>query len=248
MKIVLLEREVLGYDLDLSRFRELGEVIEYNNSTNEQIAERIGDADCVIVNKLKMDEEHRNSCTNLKLILEAATGTDNIDMNYCTDRGIVVKNVKGYSTSAVAAHTFALYFYLCEHLPYYDNFVKCGEWSKSGIFSKFEPYFDDLEGKTWGVMGMGAIGQRVAKIAAAFGAKVITYSVSGGDYSAFGYEQPALKDFLKNSDVISIHTPLTEKSINFFNKDIISQMKPTAFLINVARGAIVSDPCYFTRV
>jgi len=240
MKIVMLERKVLGMDIDMSMFGTLGEVIEYEISTNDQVTERIGDADVVIVNKLLMNEEHLKDCPNLKLILEAATGTDNIDLKYCESRGIKVKNVKGYSTATVAQHTFALYFYLSEHLPYYDDYVKSGKYSSQPLFAHFENYFCELSGKTWGVVGMGEIGRSVARIADAFGAKVICHSPSGSEYDTV-YEQVDFESLLKRSDVISLHTPLTDATRDMFGYDEFKAMKTGAYLINVARGPIVNE-------
>ena len=239
MKIVMLERRVLGMDVDTSAFSACAKVIEYPVSTNDQVAERIGDADCVVVNKLLMNEEHLKDCPNLKLILEAATGTDNIDHEYCASRGIKVKNVKGYSTQAVAQHTFALYFYLSEHLPYYDRYVKDGSYSNQPFFAHFDNYFSELNGKCWGVVGMGEIGRTVAKIADAFGAKVICCSPSGKKYDT-PFEQVDFDTLLERSDVISLHTPLTDKTRNLFGRGEFLKMKKTAWLINVARGPIVN--------
>ncbi len=227
-------------DMDMSRFSQLGEVTEYLISTNDQVAERVGDADCVIVNKLLMNEKNLGSCPNVKLILEAATGTDNIDMEYCKSRGITVKNAKGYSTPTVAQHTFALYFYLSEHLPYYDSYVKDGTYSAQPLFSCFDNYFHDITGMTWGIVGMGQIGTRVARIASAFGAKVITFSASGSKYTD-EYRQVDFDTLLKESDVISIHTPLTDKTRGLFNLAAFEKMKKSAGIINVARGPVVDD-------
>jgi len=240
MKTVMLERNVLGLDMDLSIFEDFGELTEYPVSTNEQTAERVADADCIIVNKLKMDEEHLKDCPNVKLILEAATGTDNIDLEYCKKRDIKVANVKGYSTQTVAQHAFALYFYLAEHMPYYDKYVKNGDYSRQSVFAHFDNYFNDIDGKVWGIVGLGAIGTKVAQIAEAFGAKVVYYSASGKSYDT-KYEQVDFDTLLGISDVISIHSPLTDNTRNLFDMDAFEKMKDSAYLINVGRGPIVND-------
>ncbi len=240
MKIVMLERQVLGMDLDMSGFSKFGELVEYPLSTGDQVAERARDADCIIVNKLKMDKEHLEDCRNLKLILEAATGTDNIDMEYCRSRGITVKNAVGYSTSTVAQHTFAMYFYLSEHLPHYDSFVKSGAYSAQPLFSNFDNFFHDIEGKTWGIIGLGNIGRRVAGIASAFGAKVICGSPTGRKYSS-DWEQVDPGTLIERSDVISLHTPLNESTRGLFDYGTFGRMKNSAILINVARGPIVKN-------
>lgn len=240
MKTVMLERDVLGADMDLSVFEDFGEVVEYATSSNDEIEERVGDADCIIVNKLLMNEEHLKNCPNVKLILEAATGVDNIDRDYCKKRGIKVANVKGYSTPTVAQHTLALYFYLSEHLPYYDRYVKSGEYASQPIFSNYSNYFNDIAGKTWGIVGLGEIGRTVANIVAAFGAVPIVYSASGNKYDT-EYEQVDFEELLSRCDVISIHAPLNEFTRNLFDYDAFIKMKKTAYLINVGRGPIVND-------
>lgn len=240
MKTVMLERGVLGADMDLSCFEDFGELIVYEKSTNEQIEERVGDADCVIVNKLLMNEEHLKNCRNLKLILEAATGTDNIDKAYCESRGITVKNVKGYSTTTVAQHTFALYFYLAEHLKHYDMYVKDGKYAAQPLFCNFDNYFNEIDGITWGIIGLGEIGRLTAKIAAAFGARVIVYSASGNKYES-PYEQVDFDTLLKESDVVSIHAPLNEYTRGLMDYEAFKKMKKSAYLINVGRGPIVKD-------
>lgn len=238
--IVMLERKVLGMDMDMSVFSGLGRVTEYDVSSPEQVSERVGDANCIIVNKLPMDAAHLDPCPNVELILEAATGTDNIDLDYCKRRGITVKNVKGYSTQMVAQHTFALYMYLAEHLPWYDDYVKSGSYSSQKLFSCFDNYFGQLAGRTWGIVGLGEIGRRVYEIAAAFGARPIAYSPSGGRYPE-GYTQVDLDELLEKSHVISIHTPLTDVTRGLFDYGLISRMRRDAILINVARGPLVRD-------
>lgn len=240
MKTVMLERDVLGADMDLSIFKDFGELIEYGTSTNDEIEAKVGDADCIIVNKLLMNEEHLKNCSNVKLILEAATGVDNIDKEYCASRGIKVANVKGYSTPTVAQHTFALYFYLAEHLPYYDRYVKDGEYSSQPIFSNFSNYFNDIAGKIWGIVGLGDIGRTVAGIATAFGAKVLVYSASGNKYDS-PYEQVGFDELLTQCDVISIHAPLNEHTRNLFDYSAFSKMKRNAYILNVGRGPIIND-------
>lgn len=240
MKIVMLERNTLGNDVNLSEFEALGEFIAYPFSDEKNTPERIKDADIVLVNKVKLDESTLKDAKNVKLICLTATGTDNVDKDYATKRGIMVTNVSGYSTEAVAQHTFALLFYLLEKLRYYDNYVKSGRYSKSQMFSFFGNRFSELYGKTWGIVGLGAIGGRVADIARAFGCKVIYYSASGKNNNPT-YKRVDFHTLLRSSDVISIHAPLTEKTRNLFNASAFRKMKRNAILINVARGPIVND-------
>ena len=240
MKIVMLERNTLGNDVDLSGFEELGEFIVYPFSTEKDTPKRIKDADVVLVNKVKLNENTLKEAKNLKLICLTATGTDNVDKAYASKRGIMVTNVSGYSTEAVAQHTFALLFYLLEKLRYYDNYVKSGRYCKSKMFSYFGNRFSELHGKTWGIVGLGAIGSRVADIARAFGCKVVYYSASGKNNNPT-YQRVDFDTLLRTSDIISIHAPLTSKTQNLFNYLAFRKMKRTSILINVARGPIVND-------
>ena len=240
MKIVMLERNTLGRDVNLSAFEELGEFIVYPDSDEKNTPERIKDADIVLVNKVKLNECTLKDAKNLKLICLTATGTDNVDKEYATKRGIMVTNVSGYSTEAVAQHTFALLFYLLEKLRYYDNYVKSGRYCKSKMFSFFGNRFSELYGKTWGIVGLGAIGSRVADIARAFGCKVIYYSASGKNNNPT-YQRVDFDTLLRSSDIISIHAPLTQQTKNLFQYSAFRRMKRTAILINVARGPIVND-------
>ena len=178
MEIVFLEKGSLGNDLDLSYFSELGHVTFYELTKPEEVPERIRDAGVIIVNKIPMNEATLSGASHLKLVALTATGMNNIDFDYTNSHGIQVKNVAGYSTNAVAQHTFALLFYVLHRLAYYDNYVKSGAYCTNPGFSHFDEKFSELDGKTWGIVGMGAIGQRVASIAEAFGCHVIYYSLS----------------------------------------------------------------------
>jgi len=179
MKIIFLETDTLGDDVDLSVFQSLGEVTKYNRSDPLLNSERIKEADILVVNKIPMNEENLKDSENLKLICITGTGTNIVDFPYVNSRGIAVANVKGYSTQSVVQHTFALLFYLYEKLSHYDNFVKSGGYVSSDIFSCFDEKFNELYEKTWGIIGLGNIGKGVAAIAKAFGCRVIYYSTSG---------------------------------------------------------------------
>lgn len=159
MEIVFLEKGSLGSDIDLGYFSELGHVTFYEVTKPEQVPERIKDADVIIVNKLPMDETTLSGASHLKLVALTATGMNNIDFAYTGSRGILVKNVAGYSTSAVAQHTFALLFYVLHRLAYYDHYVKSGAYCENPGFSHFDEKFSELDGKTWGIVGLGAIGR-----------------------------------------------------------------------------------------
>ncbi len=241
MKIVILERNSVGTDIDVERFSDFGELVSYPVTvTEEEVAERIADADIVIANKSPMNEASMKDAKNVKLICNFATGYDNIDLNYCNKRGILAANVRDYSTAAVAQHTFAMALYLSEHLNYYDFYVKSGVYSNQPRFSNFDKTFTELEGKTWGIIGMGNIGRKVAKIAESFGCKVIFYSASGNS-TCTDYERVDFDTLLAKSDFISGHCPLSDLTKNLIDYNAMKKMKKTAILLNVARGPVVNN-------
>ncbi len=240
MRIVILERNTVGTDVSVDCLNELGEVTIYPNTMPGEVAARIEEAEIIIANKAPLNEGTLKDAKNVKLICELATGYDNVDLDYCRQRGINVANVVNYSTAAVAQHTFALCFYVLEKLRHYDEYVKSGEYASQSRFSNFDLPFTELEGKTWGIIGMGNIGKKVAQIAEAFGCKVIFYSASGNS-SCKDYERVAFDDLLHESDFLSIHCPLSDKTRNLIDLEALKKMKKTAILINVARGPVVSD-------
>ncbi len=240
MKIVILERDTVGRDVDVSYFEKLGELVTYPITAPEEVAERVADADIVIANKSPLNSTTLADAMNVKMIAEFATGYDNIDIAYCKQRGIRVANVSGYSTPAVVQHTFALAFYVLEHLAYYDRYVKSGAYGAQPGFSNYDIPFTELEGKTWGIIGLGNIGRGVAKVAESFGCNVIYYSASGKNNNT-DYKQVGFDELLASSDFISCHCPLTDKTRYLINKEAFDKMKKTAILINVARGAVVNN-------
>ena len=241
MKIVSLERNSAGTDISVECWNELGEVTIYPNTvTVEDIRERVKDADIIIANKARMNEETLKDAPNVKLICELATGYDNCDLEYCSSRGIKVTNVKDYCTDMVAQHTFTLALTLSQKLPHYDHYVKSGAYSAQDRFSNFDIPFYELVGKTWGIVGMGNIGKKVASIASAFGCKVIFHSVTGKS-SCTDYPQVDKDTLLKECDFLSLHCPLSDLSRNFIDADALKKMKKSAILINVARGPVVNN-------
>lgn len=241
MNIVILERNSVGTDVDVSYYEKLGNVTYYSNTvTVDETRERVKDADIVVANKAPMREETLKDAPNVKLICEFATGFDNCDLEYCKSRGIRVANVVDYSTGIVAQHTFALALALLEKLPHYDEYVKSGAYSAQDRFSNFDIPFYELEGKTWGIMGMGNIGKRVAKIAASFGCRVIFHSITGKS-TCTDYPQVDKDTLLTESDILSLHCPLSDLSRNFIDEAALKKMKKTAILINVARGPVVNN-------
>lgn len=244
MKIVVLDAQTVGEDVDWSGYEKLGEVVRYPYSATEEVPERVKDAEVIIVNKVLINEQTVGNAKNLKLVCVLATGTNNLDKEYLESRGIIWHNVAGYSTEAVAQHTFAMLFYLLEKLRYYDEYVKDGAYEKSPLFTHFANGFAEIKGKTWGIIGLGTIGRRVAGIAKVFGAKVIYYSASGAAPQD-GYEQVDFDTLLATSDVISVHAPLNEYTENLMNKEAFAKMKSSAIFLNVGRGPIVVEKDLF---
>lgn len=240
MKIVFLETACLGTGMNYDAFSNFGEVISYEYTKKQEVPERIEDADIIVVNKIPMNEETLGKTKNLKLICVTATGTNIVDFSYMNSRGITVTNVKGYSTPTVVQHTFALYFYLAEHISYYDNCVKSKKYSESEMFVHFGPEFHDLSGMTWGVVGLGDIGKNVAIIAKTFGCNVQYYSTSGRNNNS-EFKQVTFDELLETSDIISIHAPLNEVTTDLFDAAAFSKMKKTAILLNLGRGPIVNE-------
>ena len=247
MKIVILEAESLGEDMVFTPFHKFGEVVIYPRSTAAEVPERIQDADVIIANKVPICEETIREAKNLKLVCVTATGINNLDGDYLKKRGIAAYNVAGYSTEAVAQHTFALLFYVLEKLNYYDNYVKSGEYARVSCFSHFSQSFCELSGKTWGIIGLGAIGRKVAEIASVFGCKVICYSASGNKYES-PYEQVEFDELLERSDILSVHAPLNAHTEKLMTLEAFRKMKKSAVFINVARGAIVDEQDLYTAL
>ena len=240
MKLVLLDAKTLGRDIDLTCFERFGDLAIYETTKPEETIERCREADIVITNKVVIDRSVMQACENLKLICIAATGMNNVDLAYAREAGIEVKNVAGYSTDSVVQHTFAMLFYLMEKLPYYDDFVRSGQWAASGIFTCIDRPFHEIRGKRWGIVGLGTIGKAVADVAKAFGADVVYYSPSGRHDDA-DYPRVALESLLKTSDIVSIHAPLNEKTRNLLDADALGMLKEGAILLNLGRGGIVDE-------
>lgn len=240
MKIVFLDVKTIGEDIDLSGYEALGEVVKYDFSTSEQARERTRDADVIILNKVEINEKSIGEADKLKLVCVTATGTNNLDKEYLAERGIAWRNVAGYSTETVAQHTFALLFYLFEKLSYYDDYVKSEKYIGDVSFTHFDHVFHELTGKTWGIIGLGNIGRRVADIAKMFGCHVIYYSTSGKN-SQPGYERVEFDELLEKSDIVSVHAPLTDETQGLMGVKAFSKMKESAIFLNLGRGSIVVE-------
>ena len=239
MKIVCLDAATLGSDVNLDVFRQFGEFVSFETTAATERIERLKGADVVITNKVIIDKAVMEA-TNLKLICISATGMNNVDLAHAKAKNIAVKNVAGYSTASVVQHTFALLFELTNRIKFYDEYVKNGEWVKSEIFTYLGADISEIAGKEFGIIGLGEIGRGVARIAAAFGARVSYYSTSGANKNS-EFKQKSLDELLRSSDIISIHAPLNEKTRNLLGINEINLLKDDAIVLNLGRGGIVDE-------
>lgn len=238
-KIVILDGKTLG-DISIEKLNEIGEVQYYEATDESQVVERIKDANIILTNKVVLNRNNMKDAKNLEFIAETATGFNNIDIDYAKEHKIGVANVAGYSTNAVVQHTFASALGLLDQVVYYDRYVKEGEYSKSGYFTCLNKPYYEIENKVWGIIGLGAIGNRVGKIAEAFGAEVIYYSTSGKN-SSTQFKKVSFEELLEKSDIISIHAPLNENTKGLINYEALIKMKSSAILVNMGRGPIVVE-------
>lgn len=240
MKIVFLDTKSIGEDIELSTFDKLGEVIKYPFSALEEVPPRVKDAQVVITNKIPINEGTIHTSEQLKLVCVTGTGTNSLDKDYLKKRNIAWRNVTGYSTESVAQHTFAMLFYLLEKLPFYDEYVKSGRYVGDTLFTHFSNSFHELHHMTWGIIGLGNIGRRVAALAQAFGAKVIYYSPSAAAPQA-GHRQVDFGTLLSSSDIVSIHAPLNKYTDRLMDDSAFRKMRPHTILLNLGRGRIVCE-------
>jgi len=239
MKISILDAKTFGSDANLEVFNTLGTIQTYQTTNYEETLSHINDASVVITNKVVIDK-HIMDNSSLKLICVAATGMNNIDLDYAKQKGIVVKNVVGYSTASVAQLTFALALEFIAHIPYYNNYTSSKQWCKSDIFTNLDKPFYELEDKTWGIIGLGNIGSKVASIASSFGCNVQYYSTSGVNKNK-EYKSVSLEELLKTSDIISIHCALNDVTNNLINNSNLSMIKDDTIILNLGRGGIVNE-------
>lgn len=239
MKIVFLDAATLG-DTSLEPIAILGDLVCWPTSTPEEARARVGDCEVLIVNKIKVDKMLLDAAPELKLVCEAATGVNNIDVEACATKGIPVRNVAGYSTDSVVQETFLHILTLMGNGPYFDSTVKSGEYSRGNIFTDVSKPFFEITGKTLGIIGMGTIGSKVAKVGEAFGMKVIYYSTSGTGHCK-EYPSVPLERLMRESDVISVHAPYNERTAGLVGENELRMMKPTAFIVNMGRGGIVVE-------
>ncbi len=237
IKAVILDGITLGEDISFAPLQKWADLTLYPSTEPDQIPSRIQDADVVIINKIKLCRENLENAARLKLICVAATGYDNIDVAYCRQRGIAVCNVLGYSTDSVAQLTVAMVLELMLHLSEMSRYVRSGEYTASGVANRLTPAFHELSGKTWGILGAGNIGKKVACIAEAFGCRVILCR----RHADPDHPTVDVDTLCRESDIISIHTPLTEQTRGLISKERIANMKPGVILVNVARGAVADE-------
>lgn len=239
MKIVILDSYSFG-NTDLSPITSLGECTIHDNSTQEQVVDRCQSADVVVTNKVKIFREQMDALPDLRLICVAATGTNNVDLEYAEIKGITVLNVPAYSTQSVTEATVSMVLALLRNTLYYDNYVKSGLYAASGRCFNVDMPISQISGKRWGVIGMGNIGKSVAGMASAFGAKVCYYSTSGMN-NANDYPQVTFDELLESCDIISVHCPLNNATTALLGYAEFCKMKNTAILVNVGRGGIVVE-------
>lgn len=239
MKIVFLDTSTLGSDISLDKFSEFGEVVTYEVTMPDQTLQRVQNAHIVVTNKVVIDKEIMEQSA-IKLICIAATGMNNVDLEYAKETGVEVKNVAGYSTASVVQLTFAFALHFVQKIAFYDRYVKEKNWERSPIFTNLDMPFYELENKTWGIIGLGTIGKKVANIAEAFGCCVNYYSTSGTNYNT-NYNSLSLEELLSTSDIISIHSLLNDTTYNMINKTNLKLIKQGGILLNLGRGGIINE-------
>lgn len=237
MRISILDAGTLGADLSLDLFSRFGAVTVYQNTSPAEIAERIADAEAVIINKIKLNAENLAGAKALKLICVTATGYDNIDLAYCRARGIAVCNVVGYSTQCVAQVTVSMALSLMTHLDEYTSYVRDGRYTDGGCANCLVPVYHEIAGKTWGIVGFGNIGRQVGEVARALGCRVLVNKRTPiADWECVDFDTVC-----RESDILSIHTPLSDSTRGMLDRAHIAMLKPHAIVINVARGAVTDE-------
>lgn len=237
IKIVVLDAATLGEDLSLKPLEELGECSVYSSTSPDEVEARLSDCDIVVLNKIKLNKSNLSAAKNLKLICVAATGYDNIDVEYCRERKIAVCNVEGYSSHSVTQLTAGMVLSLATHLDEYNDFVKSGAYSESGVANRLTPVYHELYGKTWGIIGFGNIGKEVGMVAKALGCELLVCKRKPEE----GYDCVDIDTLCQKSDIITIHTPLNEGTRHLINKERIDLMKRDVILVNAARGAVCDE-------
>ena len=237
MKISFLDASTIGSDIDLSLYERYGELKVYSTTTQDEFVDHVGDSDVIIINKLKVGRQNLPACPHVRLVCVTATGFDNIDTEYCRENGIAVCNVVGYSTQNVAQLTIATVLSLYCHLKEYDRSVSDGSYTRGGVANILTPVYHEICGKTWGIVGYGNIGKQVGVVAKALGCNVLVYKRTPIE----GENCVDIDTLCRESDIITVHTPLNDGTRNLINRERIAMMKKDAVLVNVARGAVCDE-------
>ncbi len=237
MKITVLDKKTMGDDISFAPLESYGELTAYDISPAELISERVADSEVIILNKAKITADVIAAAKNLKLICVFATGYDNIDLTAAREAGVAICNVPGYSTDSVTLYTVATVTALASKLITYSGFVTSGDYTSSGSPNKISPAFNDLRGKTWGIIGYGNIGKSVAEVAKAFGANVIVNKRTPTDEAVC----VDVDTLCKESDIITVHCPLNDETRGMINADRLALMKKSVILVNEARGAVLDE-------
>ena len=239
MKIVILDRKTLGYDVSVDIFSKFSEVISYDTTKVNETKDRIKNADIILTNKVYVGKDELEN-SSVKLICVTATGMNNVDLEYTKEKNIEIKNVAGYSTSSVIQLAFSMIFYFVQKLTYYKKYVDEQNWQKSDTFTHIDVPFFELDNKRVGIIGLGEIGRDLAKKAKAFNCEVVYYSTSGQNTNS-EYKSVTLEELLKTSDIISIHAPLNEKTKDLLGYKELNLIKEGAILLNLGRGGIINE-------
>lgn len=240
MNIVFLDKKTIGNVTNFNLLHKLGNVEVFDHTKPDEVIGRATGMDVIITNKVVINKDIIDALPQLRLICVAATGINNVDLEYAKQKGIEVKNVVAYSTDSVAQATFSMLLYILNRANYYDAYVKSGAYTRSEIFTHHGPAFWELAGKRFGIIGLGNIGRRVAKIAEGFGMEVVFYSTTGRNNN-INYKRFDLNTLLKTSDVISIHAPLTDTTRNLITYEKLKLMRPCAIILNTGRGGIINE-------
>lgn len=240
MKIVVLDAASLGKDIDLTPFNKYGDVTIYGSTSKDQVVNHSKDADILILNRIELGKEEFSKLPKLKLVCLTATGYNNIKTDAAKEHGVAVANVVGYSTESVAQHTFGMLLYFMQHIRFYDDYIIDRKFVGNPVFSYMERSWNEINGKKWGIIGMGNIGRRVAKIASTFGANVSYTSVSGVKRLE-EYPEKTLKELLSSSDIISIHAPINDKTRDLISTKEFLIVKNNLIILNLGRGGIINE-------
>ncbi len=237
MHITFLDVKSLGEDMTFDPFRVLGEITVYESTAPKEVAARLADTDVVVINKIKLNETNLSGAKRLRLICLAATGFDNVDLSYCRAHGIAVCNVVGYSTQSVAQLTVTMALSLLVHLPQYHAHIASGAYTEGGVANCLTPVYHEIAGMTWGIVGFGNIGRQVGAVARALNCRVLVNKRVPVD----GWECVDFDRICRESDILSIHTPLNDSTSGLLDRAHIAMLKPNAIVINVARGAVTDE-------